>query len=62
MTLLIVDSQFRVGIELSGATERALRCDGVFVPTIIIEVPAPQDKALPSGGAKAGNFLAMAVS
>ncbi len=44
MTLLMVDSQFRVGIELSGATERALRCDSVLVRTIIDDVPAPQDK------------------
>ncbi len=29
--------------------------------TIIEEVPAPRDKAMPSGGAKEGSFLAMAV-
>jgi hypothetical protein len=39
-----VDSQFRVGIELFGTTERALRCDSVLVRTIIEDVPAPQDK------------------
>jgi hypothetical protein len=52
-TLLIVDSPFRVGIELSWTTERALRWDSVFVWSIIEEVPAPQDKE--------GSFLAMAV-
>jgi hypothetical protein len=64
MTLLIVELQFRVGIELSGTGERALRCDSVFVWTIIEapEVPAPQDTAMPSGGAKVGSFLAMTVS
>jgi hypothetical protein len=60
-TLLIVDSPFRVGIELSRTSEISSRCEGDFLWTIIEEVPGPRDKAMPSGGAKEGSFLAKAV-